>query len=257
MGGGGNSAQQASTAISQQQANTGQEFVNLAQNSLAQSTALEQPLVNFYSSILSNQPGALNTAISPQLGNIAKNSQQTQANIMNTVPAGAGRDAALAQAQVQQGQQTAQTQNTAINSAYTGLAQLGAAQAGVGLSEAGAGLSGFSGAQQGYQVQEQAQAQEKSATLGAIGSIVGGVAGDFSFGKGCWIAEAIYGVDDQRTHTLRAYLNGEFRQSVSGNAIMTIYLAIGRQVAWLARRSSILRLMLKPLFEKALVNANR
>lgn len=254
MGGGNNSAQQASTAISQQQANTGQEFVNLAQQQLASSTALEQPLISFYQNILGNKPGALNTAISPQLGNIAQGAQQSEANIMNNVPAGAGRDAALAQARVQQGQQTAQTQNTAINSAYTGLAQLGAAQAGVGLSEAGAGLSGFSGAQQGYQTQEQAQAAEKSATLGAVGSIVGGVAGDFKFP--CWIAEVLYGVDDIRTLTLRSYINGPFRQTIFGSVVRKIYIAIGRQVAWAARRSSALRWLLKPLFDKALARAN-
>lgn len=72
---------------------------------------------------------------------------------------------------------------------------------------------------------------------------------------GCWIAEAIYGVDDPRTHLVRAYLNGPFRDSLTGNTIMAAYLAIGRQVAWLARRSSTLRSSLKPLFDRALNSA--
>lgn len=76
-------------------------------------------------------------------------------------------------------------------------------------------------------------------------------------GKGCWIAEAIYGVDDDRTHIVRAWLNGPFRETVLGNAVMNVYLAIGRQVAWCVRRSSWMRIALKPLFDKALKAATR
>lgn len=72
---------------------------------------------------------------------------------------------------------------------------------------------------------------------------------------GCWIAEAIYGVDDPRTHLVRAWLNGPFRETMLGNAVMDVYLAIGRQVAWFIRRSSALRSILKPLFDKALRKA--
>jgi hypothetical protein len=73
---------------------------------------------------------------------------------------------------------------------------------------------------------------------------------------GCWIAEAIYGVNDPRTHTVRAWLNGPFRETTFGNAVMALYLAIGKQVAWVARRSFTLRLLLRPLFDRALARAN-
>lgn len=87
---------------------------------------------------------------------------------------------------------------------------------------------------------------------GAITNAAGAAA---KFGKGCWIAEAIYGIEDPRTHTVRAWLNGPFRETWTGNAVMGVYLAIGRQVAWVARRSSLLRAALKPLFDAALRKA--
>lgn len=73
--------------------------------------------------------------------------------------------------------------------------------------------------------------------------------------KGCWVAEAIYGTDDPRTHLLRWYLNGPFTETAPGAAVMAVYHAIGRPVAWIARRSAIIRAALTPLFEIALRRA--
>ena len=73
--------------------------------------------------------------------------------------------------------------------------------------------------------------------------------------KGCWIAEAIYGTDDPRTHLLRWYLNGPFSATVPGAAIMCVYFAVGRPVAWLVRRSDMARAILKPLFDSGLRRA--
>jgi len=194
---GGNNAQTDATALAKTQANTGQQFVNLAQQQLANSSTLEQPLINFYSQIASNNPGASLTAASPLVGQISQNTQQSEQNIMNNVPVGAGQDAASAQARIQQGQQTAQTLNQTYTGALSGLAQIGAAQAGVGLSEAGAGLSGMSGAQSAYGTQEQAQATEKAGLMSSIGSIVGGVggglAGNLPFSSGAAAAPSYGG----------------------------------------------------------------
>src|SRR5271166_6001695 len=115
--GGGNSAQQQSTALAQQQTQTGQQFLTLAQQELGQGQKLEQPLINFYTGVLSNPQSAL----APQLGHITQNTQQAEANVMRNVPGGAGQQAALTQANVQQGQQIAQTENSAITGAYSGL----------------------------------------------------------------------------------------------------------------------------------------
>ncbi len=90
----------------------------------------------------------------------------------------------------------------------------------------------------------------------------GSAAGGYLEGKGCWIAEAIYGIDNPRTHLVRAWLNGPFKQTVLGSAVMWTYVKIGRHVASVVRRSNVLRRVLEPLFDLALgkaveVNARR
>ncbi len=72
---------------------------------------------------------------------------------------------------------------------------------------------------------------------------------------GCWIAEAIYGIEDPRTALSRAWLNGPFLQTSIGPAVMWLYLRIGRAVASVVRKSGILRSILKPLFDVAVRRA--
>jgi hypothetical protein len=73
--------------------------------------------------------------------------------------------------------------------------------------------------------------------------------------KNCWIAEAIYGADDPRTHLLRFWLNGPFAKSLTGAAVMAVYRAVGRPVAWMTSRSALVRTALTPLFDAALQRA--
>jgi hypothetical protein len=73
---------------------------------------------------------------------------------------------------------------------------------------------------------------------------------------GCWIAAAVYdGWEDPRTIDVRRWLNTEFTKSLTGKIVMATYLAIGREVAWFVKRSSLLRKVFKPLFDKALAKA--
>lgn len=94
-----------------------------------------------------------------------------------------------------------------------------------------------------------------------IGSALGagGTVGAATMGKppkpGCWIAEAIFGFDDPRTLLLRHWLNTEFTKQLIGRLVMRVYVAVGRQTAWAVRRSGALRMIFKPLFERALVKA--
>lgn len=75
-------------------------------------------------------------------------------------------------------------------------------------------------------------------------------------GGGCWIAAAVYGGwEDPRTIDVRRWLNTEFTKSLTGKVVMATYLAIGREVAWFVKRSSLLRKVFKPLFDKALAKA--
>lgn len=86
--------------------------------------------------------------------------------------------------------------------------------------------------------------------------LVGGLANSAATGAGiavgnCWIAEAVYGVNDLRTLMVRAWLNGPFSDHWYGKVVMGIYGAIGRPVAYCVRRSIMLRKLFKPLFDKA------
>ncbi len=187
--GGNNSAERQSQALATTQANTAQEEVGIAQQQLALSQqtqakgdALQKPLVDFYKGIVS--PGNKTNSISaaaPLLGQIATGEKQAEGNIRNTVPTGAGRDAALALAKIGAGQQTASTLNSTFTGALSSLAQLGAADQGIALQQTGAGLSAFGGANQGFggaqgalgQIQ-QTENQKKAALTGTLGSIFSG-----------------------------------------------------------------------------------
>jgi hypothetical protein len=72
---------------------------------------------------------------------------------------------------------------------------------------------------------------------------------------GCWIAEAIYGADDRRTHVVRAYLNGPFRNGRIGDFIMRLYLRFGERIARVVKRSKLLKAMFRPFFDAALSSA--
>ena len=73
----------------------------------------------------------------------------------------------------------------------------------------------------------------------------------------CWIAEALYGVNDNRTHLLRRWLNREYARTLPGAAVMAMYRAFGKPIAGWARRSAVLRRLLMPLFDAGVAAALR
>ena len=72
-------------------------------------------------------------------------------------------------------------------------------------------------------------------------------------GLSCWIAEAIYGKDDIRTHAVRQWLNMEYGKTSMGRVVMAAYRKFGRQVAGWVRGP--VRWVLRPLFDIALRRA--
>jgi len=89
------------------------------------------------------------------------------------------------------------------------------------------------------------QTQGSGTSWGFGGGVSAGIPGV------CWIAEAIYGTLDPRTHIARAWINGTFRQTTIGAPVVWVYSKIGRKVAQFVKRSSLLRSAFKPLFDKA------
>ena len=73
----------------------------------------------------------------------------------------------------------------------------------------------------------------------------------------CWIAEALYGVNDSRTHLLRAWLNTEYANTPIGGLVVGAYRMTGRQVAAVAKRSAMVRAVLRPVFDEGLRQAQR
>lgn len=99
-----------------------------------------------------------------------------------------------------------------------------------------------------------------NAALGGLGAAAGGLAagGYFPGGKGgCWIAEAIYGPQDFRTHVVREWLNTEFKLRPAGKLVMDFYLRFGERIASVVRKSGLLKFILRPLFDRALSEAIR
>lgn len=73
----------------------------------------------------------------------------------------------------------------------------------------------------------------------------------------CWIAEVLYGADDNRTHLLRAWLTRVYSRTAMGSVVVALYRAFGVRVARWARRSALLRRMLTPLFDAGVAAALR
>ena len=109
---------------------------------------------------------------------------------------------------------------------------------------------GYSGVQQ----QAAASADKPSPLWGVLEKAIGGASSIGTAGVACWIAEAIYGPLDFRTHLLRHWLNFVWaKQSIIGAATMSLYRLCGR---WVAHQPLLVR-MLKPLFDRALAAALR
>jgi hypothetical protein len=241
----------------------GSQFSTMAQNELTRMNQLEAPATSFYGNLVkagnSGDYSKLIAANAPQFTAISQQGQAAKENIYNTLPPGAARDYALGSLDTSKANSVASNLNSTYMSAFPALAQLGSQAGNTGLQEAGASLRGFEGAATTTNNVMSQDAASKASTMGFLGSLAGAAgsaAGGGAFGKlGCWVAEAIYGVTDPRTHLVRAWLNGPFRETREGAAVMWLYLKIGRQVAWLVRRSEPLRRALKPLFDLALARA--
>ena len=65
----------------------------------------------------------------------------------------------------------------------------------------------------------------------------------------CWIAEALYGVEDPRTLTLRWWLTSVYDGRQRGWMFVALYRRIGRRVAASIRAGRLPRRALLPLFD--------
>lgn len=170
---------------------------------------------------------------------------------MGGLEAGQASDTASAQNQITQQNANLQQQNYwnaigALSGQQQQLNPLGYAGSATGAASSVAGLS------QAYTQSQQSQ------LLGALGGAVGGLASGWATGgfkMPCWIAEAIYGQDDIRVLSIRAWLVQEYEHTFVGRVVVGVYRLVGRPVAFLVKRSSLLQRLFKPLFDAALTRA--
>ena len=68
--------------------------------------------------------------------------------------------------------------------------------------------------------------------------------------KSCWIAEALYGVEDPRTLLLRAWLAAAYAERRPGWPFIAVYRRLGRAVARLIRAGALPEALFRPLFDR-------
>lgn len=240
---------------------------NLGSTALASGSGNINSGTNFFNTLLNGNQANTTATLAP---NIAADRAQNQSNLQSVstlMPRGGGRSGTLFDTEMTPTTSLQNLFNTGRTTAAQTLPQIGLAQQGIGTNLFGAGNSALNTAAGSNQTSLNSATQQQQISNQLIGNLAGSLFGlaTTPFGGGsatggligaipgiCWIAEAIYGTNDIRTHTLRAYLNGPFRKTLKGALIMRGYLAVGRQVAWVARRSSWLRGLLRPAFESAL-----
>ena len=101
-------------------------------------------------------------------------------------------------------------------------------------------------------------------SYGHVKDLVQGNAGgglDVGHSKQCWIAEAVYGADDPRTHLLRAWLTVVHDERRRGWEFVVLYRIVGRGTARLISNGVLPAQWVRPLFdalvETALADAPR
>ena len=222
---------------------------------------------NFLNTVLNGNQANTTALLQPNIKQIRQANQQTLQGINTLSPRGGGRSGTNYAATFAPNQQIQSLFGNARTTAATALPQIGLAQQGIGTNLINSGNSALStglyGANAGVgnalQVQQRSDAIDQAIGSGLFGLATtpfgGGSASGGLLGMipGCWIAQAIYGEYDIRTHMVRQWLNVEYTRTRAGRAVMTVYRKIGRQIAPFVRGP--VRWVLKPLFDVALRRA--
>ena len=103
-------------------------------------------------------------------------------------------------------------------------------------------------------------APPRLSSYGHVKDIVQGNAGNRNDGgpglsKICWVAEALYGVEDPRTLVLRAWLTAIHRERRPGWLLVELYRRFGLKTADLIRAGRLPRRAFLPVFDRLAVRA--
>ncbi len=168
----------AERSIGAQQNQQAQWAIGQGQSAIDKMNQYQNPLIQYLKGQMTNQSNRVASNAVP-IGQIAQGGQQARENILDSVPAGAGRDFALAGVKRDQAAQTSGLLNSTYLAAPGGLAALGSQQGqlGTALTGQGGGLLGGASTTYGNVAQQQAQANQgwMNALMGVAG-IAGKVA---------------------------------------------------------------------------------
>ena len=148
-----------------------------SQGNFDQRSALLQKPMDFYSSLASGNPSTMMTAAAPGLSNISKQAQSAKGNIMETIPAGAARQYALAQIDRGKAGQGADFLNQAYMQSFPALQGIAKDTGDFGLQRLGAGYRGLEAAGQGNQAVIQSETQRQAAKMNMLGGLASVAAG--------------------------------------------------------------------------------
>lgn len=121
-----------------------------------------------------------------------------------------------------------------------------------GMFNQGAGQALGQGVQAAYNA-DQAQTSWMGPVFGALGSLGGAaITGGMSKAGGCWIARAVYGDKDLRWVLFRNKFWQRSEDSYAVRILLGLYILFGEPVAFLVKRSSVLKSIFKRVFDGVL-----
>ncbi len=168
----------AERSIGTQQNQQAQWSIGQGQAAIDKMNQYQSPLIQYARGQMTNQSNRVAANAVP-IGQIAQGAQQAKENILDSAPAGAGRDFAIAGLKRDQSAQTSGLLNSSWLNSHGILAQLGQQQGqlGTALTGQGGGLLGGAATTYGNVAQQQAQANQgwMNALMGVAG-IAGKVA---------------------------------------------------------------------------------
>ncbi len=150
----------------------GNTLIGQGNTNIGKQQEYQNPLVNFLKGNMTNQASRVSTNAIP-IGQIAQGNAQARENILDSTPAGAGQQFALAGLKRDQAAQTSGLLNSTFLSSFPTLANIGNVDASTGLQQLGGGIRGIEGGAQGLGQINNRDAQSKASTLGMIGGLAG------------------------------------------------------------------------------------
>ena len=128
---------------------------------------------SYYGKLASGDPNALARANAPAIQSITGQSDQQLKNIMQNAPRGGARDLAISDADLSKGAQISNLTTGSYTNAFPSLASLGGQNVGQGNSATSTGIQGLNAAANQYGNLQELNNQQKSTSLGFLGSLAG------------------------------------------------------------------------------------